>query len=303
MIKQTIFTALIAFSISAMAETLTPTNAPTQPATISVQEMLKTGPSQLKMHSLAMITQGNIRNPVDESYLPGLSVCAKDKDSLLRSMTARILGQYFVADKEIPHPEALQLLQGLATDDSGDVRFNAVYYGLTQTKHKTPKIAEQLIDIAAQERNPALHDRIIISLANYQPQVTEILDAKLAKGDDIAIYEIYEEFTGNQPLNADQFLDLPSSRPHLIIIKPSGKDAETTKAALIAELEKEGLKNPAVQISGKGDNYVLMLTTYITRDYQTAKGVLSNHGQFSITQNMWLTPELEIQIEAMRKAQ
>jgi hypothetical protein len=278
-----------------------PKNAPAG-GTISVQEMLKTGPTQLKMHSLMMVQQGNISGPVDNTYLPGLLICAQDPDALLRSFAARILGEHFVANQDNPNPEALNMLIDLTQDPSVDVRFNATYYGLAQVKNMTPELAEQLIDIAAIERKPELQDRIIVALANFKPQVIEIFNRKLAGNNSIAYFEIYEEFTGQEPQNADHYLDMPSSRPHLMIIKPTEKDAETAKSTLTTALEKAGLKNPSVTISGSGNNFVLTLTTYITRDYQTARKLLAQNEDFSTMQDMWLTPELELQIDAMRNA-
>ncbi len=298
--EATILLSTITLTLSAIAKPPM-TNAPSK-GTISVQEMLATGPTQLKMHSLMMMNTGQIKGDVDTSYLPGLTITAEHTDSALRSMTAQILGKKFIQDQEAPNTDALVLISQLSKDDVSDVRFNAIYYGLTQVKHKSPELAEQLIDIAAKERNPSLQDRIIISLANYQPQVEEILNEKLKSEDAISYYEIYEEFTGKEPPNAEKFLDMPSSRPHLIIIKPSDKDAEAAQSALIAALKKKGISSPSVEISGKGENAVLLVTTYITRDYKVAKDFLKDNDQYSITQDMWLTPELEIQIEAMRKA-
>ena len=303
MIKQTLFTALIAFSVSALAETSTPTNVPSPGSGgVSVQEMLVIGHPMIKMHALSMISQGNIKGSVDESYLPGLKACSEENMPPLRSFAARLLGQHFIQGQEPPDKAALEILMTLSRDESSDVRFSAVFYGLTQVKHKSPELIDQLIDISAKEPNLALQDRITTSLTNDQSQVTRFLNEKL-KGDHALIYyEIYEAFTGKQPPNADQFLDMPSSRPHLIIVTSSDQSAEAAEAALTEELKKAGVKNPSIEITGKGDHYVLMLTTYLVRDYQTAKEILSNHSTFSITQDIWLSPELETQIESMREA-
>ncbi|MDF7805826.1 HEAT repeat domain-containing protein [Pontiellaceae bacterium B12219] len=289
---------------SAPVKSPIPTNAVADTkSSISVQKMLQTGPTQLKMHSLIMIRQGNIAGKVDDTYLPGLLICSQDSDALLRSTSARILGEHFIANHDTPNPEALEALVKLTNDPSDDVRFNATYYGLTQVKDITPELAEQLIDIAATERKPELQDRIIVALANYQPQVVEILDRKLAGDNSVAYFEIYEEFTGQEPKNADKYLDMPSSRPHLLIIKPTDKNAEAAQTALTIALTKAGLKSPNSTISGSENNPVLILTTYITRDYQTARQLLSDTEEFSIMQDMWLTPELELQIKAMQQAQ
>ncbi|QBG47632.1 HEAT repeat domain-containing protein [Verrucomicrobia bacterium S94] len=272
------------------------TNSPT-----SIQEMLISGTPQYKMHFLAMISQGKVK--VNESYIPGLETCATHPSIPLRSLSAKLLGQYFIREKDAPNEEALAILLKLAHDPEADVRFNAIFYGLTQVKYKTPELAEQLIDIAAKERNPALQDRIIVSLANYQPQVEEILNKKLNGEHAIAYYEIYEDFTGKEPPHEEKFLNMPSSRPRLLVIKANESNPEVSKPALIQLLKQGGLKNPTVETSGTGESYVLMLTTYITRDYKNVREVLSANDDFSITQDLWLTPELEIQIEAMRKAQ
>jgi hypothetical protein len=277
------------------------TNAPAAPATISVQEMLVTGPPQLKLHSLAMISQGNVPGEVDESFLPGFKVCSEDSALPVRSVTAQLLGQYFVQGKENPNPEAVELLIKLSKDDSSDVRYNAVYHGLTQIENKSDEILNLLIDIAATDREQSLYDRIAESLEKDRARVASILDKKLQDGDNIAIYEIYEDLTGEKPANADKYLEMPSSRPRLFIFSGEGSDPEAYKAELEKTLKAEGIEDPNVWVSGVGENYVLLLKTYITKDYLTVENAFANHPKYKITQDMWLTPKLEIQIEAMQK--
>lgn len=277
------------------------TNAPASPSSISIQEMLVSGPPQLKLHSLAMISQGNIPGEVDESFLPGFTLCSEDSALPVRSITAQLLGQYFVQGKENPNPEAIELLIKLSRDDSSDVRYNAVYHGLTQISDKSDEMLMLLIDIATTDRRQSLYDRIMESLQTDQERVVVILDQKLMDGSDIAIYEIYEDLTGQEPANADKYLEMPSSRPRLFIFSADGSDPEARKAELIAILKAEGIENPDVRVSGPGGNYVLLLKTFITKDYLTVEKAFASHPKYRITQDMWLTPELEIQIEAMQK--
>ena len=279
------------------------TNAPARPKTISLQEMLVIGPSGLKLHSLAMITQGKAKDGVDESFLPGFKVCSEDSATPVRSVTARLLGQHFVEGKENPNPEAVTLLVKLAQDESSDVRYSAVYHGLTQIPDKSPEIVELLIDIASANREQGLYERIAQSLESNQDLVVQTLDKKLAEGDDIATYEIYEDLVGKKPANAEKYLDMPSSRPKMFIFKGGGDDAEAFKAELEIELGSIGIEAPELSISGIGENYVLLLKTYLTKDRIAVEEAFAGHEKFQTTQEMWLTPELEIQIEAMRKAE
>ena len=93
---------------------------------------------------------------------------------------------------------------------------------------------------------------------------------------------------------------MPSSRPRLFIFKGDGKDPEACKAELERELKAAGLQNPDVSVSGMGENYVLLLKTYLTKDYRMVEQHFAGHRTFTITQILWLAPELEIQIDAMR---
>lgn len=280
-----------------------PTNAPAGPKSISIQEMLVIGHSSMKLHSLAMITQGKAQGGVDESFLPGFKVCSDDSAVPVRSVTARLLGQHFVEGKETPNPEAVALLIKLAKDESSDVRYSAVYHGLTQIQNKSPEIVALLIDVASTDREQRLYERIAQSLENNREEAAQILDGKLQAGNSIAIYEIYEDIAGKKPADADKYLDMPSSRPKIFIFRGGAEGAEALKTELEAELSSIGLQNSALFISGVGENYVLMLKTYITRDRIAVENTFVNHGKFTITQEMWLTPELEIQIDSMRQAE
>ncbi len=275
--------------------------ATAKPGTISVQEMLVSGPTQLKLHSLAMITQGNVKGEIDESYLPGLKVCSEDAALPLRSISAQILGRFYVQGQEAPNPEAVDLLIKLAKDESADVRFNAVYHGLSQIQNKSDTILNLLIDIASTHPAASLYDRIVESLQTDREKVRRILDRKLKDEDNVAIYEIYEDLAGQKPANADKYLDMPSSRPHLFILKGTDTDPEASKSKLEQALKEIGIENPDVSISGTGDNHVLLIKTYITKDGIAVKNAIKESPVFKITQDLWLTPELEIQIEAMRK--
>ena len=269
---------------------------------ISVQEMLISGPTQLKMYSLAMISQGNISSPVDESFLPGFKVCSEDPSAPIRSITARLLGQHFVQGKDVPNPKAVAMLTKLAQDTSSDVRYNAVYHGLCPIKEKSSDLIELLINTAESDRNPSLHERIIQSLEAYKEKVTQILDRKLEQGKSIDAFEIYESFTGKQPPNLDKYLDMPSSRTRMFIIKGTGDNASELKADLTRELKAVGIKHPSVEISVIGENNILTVKTYITKEGMAVEKNFSKDGKFQIIQQMWLTPELETQFEAIRKA-
>jgi len=300
MVKGIICLVLVVASVT-LAQTNAPAvKAPMGSKIITIQEMLVIGSSGMRLHSLAMITQHKLKGGVNESCLPGFKACSDDLAIPVRSVTAHLLGEHFVAGEETPNPEAVELLIKLAKDKSPDVRYSAVYHGITQIQNKSDEIVELLIDVASTNREQGLYERIVQSLEKNKEQVVQILDKRLAEGDNITIYEIYKDLTGKQPPYAEKYLDMPSSRPLLFIFKDKGDDPETFKAELEKELKANGVESPELSISGFGENHVLLLKTYLTKDRVMVEKAFSNSEKFRITQQMWLTPALETQIDAMK---
>lgn len=282
---------------------MVPTNTKPQDGTISIQRMLVTGPPQLKLHSLAMLTQGNFKGEIDESFLPGFKACAEDRSAPIRSVAARIMGEKLVAGREVPNAEAVAILSKLAGDESSDVRFKAVYYGLSQLKQKSDKVISLLIDVATKDREESLYKQIVDSLASDRARVATILDRRLADGDSVAVYEVYEDLAGKKPADHEKYLNMPSSRPRMFIFQGRGEDAEAYKAELASALKAAGIERPELVVSGQGANYVVLLQTYLTKDRLAVEEQFMNHETHTVSQDMWLTPELEIQLQRMSETQ
>ena len=276
-------------------------NRPAQAGSISIREMLVAGPPQLKLHSLIMISQGKVEEAIDESFLPGFKACAADPSAPIRSMTAQLLGQHFIEGKEAYAPEAVALLQKLAADESSDVRYSAAYYGLSRMAKKDAATVGLLLDVAAADRDQELYERLIESLKEEREPVTKLLDEKLAQDGAVGFYEIYADFTGRQPPQEERYLNLPCSRPRIFIFKAVGGDAAAARSALEAELKAIGVTAPEVYISGEGESAVLLLKIYLTKDRLAVEQAFAAHEAFHITQDLWLTPPLQIRINALRQ--
>ncbi|MBN2703786.1 MAG: HEAT repeat domain-containing protein [Pontiellaceae bacterium] len=271
---------------------------PSPSSTISVQEMLVSGPTQIKMHSLAMISQ-NIVNEIDESYLPGLKACAEDPNDPLRIISAELLGKHFVQGKEKPNPEAVALLIKLAADQSSHVRYNAAYHGLCQIKPKSDEILSLLIDLASRDKEQNLSETIAESVKPDVERVIELLDGKLKEGNNVAAYEVYEELTGKEPPYSDKYSNVPSSLPRLFVFKSTEADLGTFQADLEKALKAAGIEQPGLSASGSENNQVILLKTYLTKDRLIVEKEFSNHPELAFMQSMWLTPQLENQLKSV----
>jgi hypothetical protein len=265
--------------------------------------MLIIGQPNLRLHALSMISQGKVKGGVDESFLPGLTACATDKIMLLRSVAAHIIGKEFIVGKENPNPKALALLKTLAKDPSSDVRFNAVYYGLTKMKKMPDDVIDLLIDVAAENRAVNIYTAVVSTLTKkeIQPRTKKILDQKIAKNNSIELFEIYEDLTGVNPPNTEKYLNQPSSRPMIFVLKPKTKEVKQAKKELLETLKKLGLKEPDLVASQMETHPFFLLKTLLTKDRIAVEKTFSKNSSFTLAQKLWATPSLEVQFDKMRK--
>ena len=286
--------ALLAVALTSTAQLPAP-SSPNENI-VSVKEMLISGPPQLKMHSLAMITQKRIPGTIDASYLDAFAACSTNSMAPIRSITARILGEYFIQDQTNPEARALEMLLTLAQDANADVRFSAVALGLCKLQSMTPEVLKTLITIATTDRRAPLLEAIQNTIADL-PESKQYLENKLQSQADIAYYELYRELMDDEPIHAAAYLDVPSSRPRLFVFSTGNAESQTAALELQRQLKEIGIEHNLIQSNDPQTTSMLMLKTFITKEYIEVEKHFTNHDQFPITQALWVTPEIEVQLQ------
>lgn len=286
--------ALLAVALTSTAQLPVP-SSPNENI-VSVKEMLISGPPQLKMHSLAMITQKRIPGTIDASYLNAFAACSTNSMAPIRSITARILGEYFIQDQTNPEVRALEMLLTLAQDANADVRFSAVALGLCKLQSMTPEVLKTLITIATTDRRAPLLEAIQNTVADL-PESKQYLEKKLQSQADIAYYELYRELMDDEPIHTAAYLDLPSSRPRLFVFSTGNAEPQTAALELQRQLKEIGIEHNLIQSNDPQATSMLMLKTFITKEYIEVEKHFTNHDQFPITQALWVTPEIEVQLQ------
>lgn len=286
--------ALFAVALTSVAQL--PASSTSNVNVVTVKEMLIGGPPQLKMHSLAMIIQKQIPGTVDASYLDAFEACSTNSIASIRSITARILGEYFIQDQINPDTRAVEILLALAKDSNADVRFSAAALGLCKLQSMTPEVLSTLITIATTDRRAQLLEVIETTIADL-PQCKQYLENKIQNQADIAYYELYRELIDSDPIHAAAYLDLPSSRPRLFVFSTYNADSKTAAIELQRQLKQIGIDHNLIQSNDPQATSMLMLKTFITKEYIEVEKHFSNHEQFPITQTFWVTPEIDIQLQ------
>ena len=265
--------------------------------TISTQEALLKGSPSIRLHALSMISQGRVKVPIDDSFLPGLISCATNKNVLLRIITTRILGEKFIEGKKTPNSKVITLLKKLANDSEYTVRFNAVFYGLIKVEVKSDALISFLIDQIEKEREERFYNAVVLTLRKTPERTTKIMDQKIREKDTLPRFEIYKDITGKTPTNSSKYIDQPSSLPMLFVINSKNKDLEKAKKELSVLLEKEGVKYAKPFILKEGSSPVLLLKTCLTKNRLLVEKLFSNPvGNFTLSKKLWVTPSLSNQL-------
>lgn len=161
---------------------------------------LMSGSSEERLNLLQTILGKRIALIMDDSFVEAFAKCAEDESPKVRVQTTIIAGARWVWEvTEKQHPEAIQLMLKLSQDDHHEVRYNAVYYGLSTVRQKSDEVIRRLLEMAFADREPNLFHRIEWALRNHRERVTELLDEYI-DGENAAhaeaARELFEQFTG-----------------------------------------------------------------------------------------------------------
>jgi len=106
----------------------------------SVKDILIDGPAQMKLHALAMITQGKINDELDESYLEAFEKCISENSVPVKLTIARILSKHYVDNHKTVSQKVIDLLIILSTDENILVAEVAINEGLIKLDEKNNEI-------------------------------------------------------------------------------------------------------------------------------------------------------------------
>ncbi|MFA5292903.1 MAG: M56 family metallopeptidase [Phycisphaerae bacterium] len=118
-----------------------------------IKKTFLTGTSEERRKACKFVNRNGITLFHDSSFMAALGECAKDNDADIRAETARILGSNFVWGQNVQPAEAIEILLQLSKDQSQNVRYQAVYFGLSVITNKDEQVIKQLVEMALNESN------------------------------------------------------------------------------------------------------------------------------------------------------
>src|SRR5262249_22320448 len=96
-----------------------------------IKQALEKGSSRERSDVLSLIARGRIDLIMDDSFVAAFNACAADDDPQVRRRVAVIAGERWIWSAPAQNHEAIDLELRLANDADREVRYNAVYHGLS----------------------------------------------------------------------------------------------------------------------------------------------------------------------------
>ena len=120
----------------------------------SIKDVLLNGPAAMKLHALAMITQGKINDELDESYLEAFEKCIQEDSIPVKLTIAKILSKYYINDSNNISQKTVALLVTLSKDENNLIAETAITEGLMKLDKKNEKI-KQIIENFKENLDPS----------------------------------------------------------------------------------------------------------------------------------------------------
>ena len=170
-----------------------------------LRAQLLTGNSRTRRSVLDQINRKGLTGLMDDSFLEALIACAKDPDHRVRSSLPRMVGNGYIWGSDPQRADAIALAMSLSRDEVRDIRYNAVYFGLSTVRNKSEAVIERLITMALADHENNLYGRITWGLRGADPKVMEsVLQTKTPKAasslhDKASYYFLYKQLLEKDP--------------------------------------------------------------------------------------------------------
>ena len=163
--------------------------------------ILSEGTSEERLQLLKKLVAEQIFRIMDDSFLPAFGKCAEDPDSQVRNQVVIVAGGHWVWWQEKQHPDAIQLMLKMSHDQDDQVRYNAVYYGLSTVRNKKDDVISRLLEMAFDAPLSDLPGRITWGLSADKLRTKALLTNMInGKDEDQArkARQRFKELTGEE---------------------------------------------------------------------------------------------------------
>jgi hypothetical protein len=169
-----------------------------------IRGVLRDGNSAARREILELIQDERIGLIMDETFVPAFAAAAEDEDMKVRKLATRVVGSRWVWGSTNQSAGAIDLMMRSSRDADREVRYDAMYYGLSTVAKRSDEVVERMIEMVMldgmDDRN--FRQRVTWSLKNEKETVRRALE-KWIRGDDVVkglfAYGFHSDFLGERP--------------------------------------------------------------------------------------------------------
>jgi hypothetical protein len=171
-------------------------------------QTLLTGDSNARYRALIGLRREGGSVVLDDSALPAMQAAATDPDRRVRIEVAQLAGNRWVWATQKQDPNAIALMVKLGADSDREVRYNAVYYGLSVVREKGEPVVRRLVELALTDHENSLYGRIVWGLRGFSKDTSETIAkvltehlgrAKTNAHHAASIYGLYRDVLKKEP--------------------------------------------------------------------------------------------------------
>lgn len=160
-----------------------------------IKRTLLEGSSKERWDVIVKIFRERITLIMDDSFIPAFAACARDENPDIRQNVAKLVGEDWIWHATEQSPAAIALLLEMTRDPDRQVRYDAVYHGLSTVRSKSDELIRRLVTAKS------------MALADVQEAIRKRLDApfrpftvRLAGGQALFLSKRQSLALGNEVL-------------------------------------------------------------------------------------------------------
>jgi len=282
-----------------------------------IKEKLLSGDSQTRKEVIRMINQNSIALIMDDSFIEAWKACAKDPDSKIRAEVAGTFGNFWIWSAKEQKPEAIDLMIELSKDENREVRYRAVYFGLSTVREPNENVVKRLLEIAMDDREPNNYQRIQWGLRRNKELTKKVLEEWMNQSETnptlaYKAFQIYEDMTGEKVLNPERFVKIKdkisADVADMYIVVFTGKESFKPKDG--EELYKgfkskvpEGIKTHNFRWKKENNNVIGYIFIDGTLAKDKVKKMLEESPNLQLLQTEFATEEMQKMLKESQELQ
>ena len=267
-----------------------------------IKEKLASGDSKTRKETLHFIGKNSLTLIMDDSFIEAWAACAKDPDPEIRREVARTFGNRWIWSQKNQNPGAIELMLRLSHDEDRNVRYKAVYFGLSTVWEPSDAVMRRLLQIAMTDHEHNMYGRVQWAVKRHPEKAARILESYMNDYETnhetaVRAFQIYKNMTGKQPPNPDRFKgeEVQDALRYLIVIGDQGDFKPKDEHEFAAEVESSLDKNIEANLMKTKitkDGIVGFLVVQGTGAKDAVKEMIKKNPKLALLQVEYATPEV-----------